>query len=55
MANFLALASDPTKTLNDFKLDDLAPYVRERSFPTGDSTDFRDRRVSRSLERDNRC
>lgn len=34
-------AANPAATLNDFKLDDLAQFKREKSFPAGDSTDFR--------------
>jgi hypothetical protein len=30
-----------TVSLNGFTLDDLAPFTREKSFPTGDSQDFR--------------
>ena len=37
----LAAAKEPTTTLNDFRLDHLAPFTRERSFPAGDSPDFR--------------
>lgn len=37
----LHAASDPTVTLNQFTLEDLAPFKRERSFPAGDSPDFR--------------
>jgi hypothetical protein len=32
--------SDPA-SLNGFTLDDLAPFTREKSFPAGDSRDFR--------------
>ena len=34
-------ADNPTTTLNSFCLDDLAPFKREKSFPAGDSPDFR--------------
>ena len=37
----LAAAADPRVTLNDFRLDHLAPFTRERSFPAADSADFR--------------
>jgi hypothetical protein len=37
----LAAAKEPTTTLNDFRLGDLAPFTRERSFPTNDSSDLR--------------
>lgn len=41
MTDFLAAAKDPAATLNAFTLADLAPFVREQSFPAGDSPDFR--------------
>ena len=41
MTAALEAAADPAATLNAFTLDDLAPYKREKSFPTGDSPDFR--------------
>lgn len=41
MTDYLAQVADPQATLNSFTLDDLAPYVRERSFPIGDSREFR--------------
>lgn len=41
MTDYLATAADPTATLNDFTLNDLAPYRREKSFPQADSDDFR--------------
>ena len=34
-------ADNPSATLNSFCLDDLATFKREKSFPTGDSPDFR--------------
>ena len=37
----LADAQNPAVTLNDFSLNDLAPFTREKSFPAGDSLDFR--------------
>lgn len=41
MTNYLAVAQDPTATLNAFTLDDLAPFRHEKSFPRSDSADFR--------------
>lgn len=37
----LAVAKEPTATLNDFSLADLAQFKREGSFPQTDSKDFR--------------
>jgi hypothetical protein len=37
----LIAAQDPSTTLNGFTLDALARFTRERSFPAGDSSDFR--------------
>lgn len=41
MSGVLDLAADPAVTLNAFTLDNLAPFTREKSFPAGDSADFR--------------
>ena len=41
MASILEVAADQSCTLNDFSLNDLAPFTREKSFPAGDSSDFR--------------
>jgi hypothetical protein len=37
----LSEAESPRTTLNSFRLDDLAQFTREKSFPAGDSPDFR--------------
>lgn len=37
----LVAARDPAATLHTFTLDDLAQFTREKSFPAGDSPDFR--------------
>src|SRR5438309_1578984 len=37
----LEVAADPTATLNHFNWLDLAPFTREKTFPNGDSADFR--------------
>ena len=37
----LTEAANPATTLNSFTLNDLAPFTREKSFPAGDSPDFR--------------
>ncbi len=37
----LVEAREPSVTLNTFSLDDLAQFKREKSFPAGDSADFR--------------
>lgn len=39
--HYLARAQDPRINLNDFSLDDLAPFTREQSFSHSDSKDFR--------------
>lgn len=41
MVDVFTTAADRTTTLNRFTLDDLAPFTREKSFPVGDSPDFR--------------
>lgn len=41
MSDALKTAADPSATLNDFALNDLAQFKREKSFPAGDSPDFR--------------
>lgn len=41
MTDVLEVAADPTVTLNDFTLNDLAQFTREKSFPADDSQDFR--------------
>lgn len=41
MSDALQAAANPAVTLNQFKLDDLSQFKRERSFPAGDSHDFR--------------
>ena len=38
---YLAAAVVPSVSLNSFKLADLAPFRREKSFPASDSEDFR--------------
>jgi hypothetical protein len=38
---YAATLADPTKTLNNFRLDDLAMYKRARAFDPQDSTDMR--------------
>lgn len=38
---FLAAAGDDAVNLNQFTLDDLAPFTHEKSFSAGDSPDFR--------------
>ena len=40
-ASFEKVAADPTATLQDFHLDDLAQFKRELTFAPGDSTDYR--------------
>jgi hypothetical protein len=40
-ASFKKVAADPTATLQDFHLDDLAEFKREQTFAPGDSTDYR--------------
>ena len=47
MTDHLAVAADPTQTLQTFRLDDLAPYVREQSFGPGDSPEYRGFMVGR--------
>jgi hypothetical protein len=41
MTDYIAQTPDPLFNLNNFTLNDLAPYVKERSFPANDSDDFR--------------
>jgi hypothetical protein len=47
MTDHLAVAQDPTQTLQGFSLDDLAVYTREGAFSPGDSPDFRQFQVGR--------
>lgn len=39
--SILDTAANTSCTLNNFSLNDLAPFTREKSFPAGDSQDFR--------------
>src|ERR1700678_1296355 len=41
MSDPLQAAADPTATLNNFTLQDLAQFTREKSFPANDSQDFK--------------